>query len=96
MQTVSFTALPGLPEIRAVHDLTRAIIDAAAAAELTPCASDVFVIAQKIVSKAEGRTVDLRSVEPSATALELASKTGKHARLVVADGSRCVRRTPAT
>jgi coenzyme F420-0:L-glutamate ligase/coenzyme F420-1:gamma-L-glutamate ligase len=81
MMAVSFTALPGLPEIRAGHDLTREII-AAAAAELAPCAQDVLVIAQKIVSKAEGRTVDLRSVEPSATALELAGKTGKDARLV--------------
>lgn len=82
MQTVTFTALPGLPEIRAGHDLTRAIVDAAARAELRPCASDVLVIAQKIVSKAEGRTVDLRSVQPSAAALELAGKTGKDARLV--------------
>jgi coenzyme F420-0:L-glutamate ligase/coenzyme F420-1:gamma-L-glutamate ligase len=82
MKSVSFTALPGLPEIRAGHDLTRAIVDAAGAAGLVPCASDVLVIAQKIVSKAEGRTVDLRSVEPSATALELAGKTGKDARLV--------------
>src|SRR5688572_22442464 len=82
MKSVSSTALLGLPEIRAGLDLTRAIVDAAGAAGLVPCASDVLVIAQKIVSKAEGRTVDLRSVEPSATALELAGKTGKDARLV--------------
>ena len=82
MQTVTFTALPGLPEIRAGHDLARAIVDAAARAKVIPCASDVIVIAQKIVSKAEGRRVDLRSIHPSAAALELAGTTGKDARLV--------------
>jgi coenzyme F420-0:L-glutamate ligase / coenzyme F420-1:gamma-L-glutamate ligase len=82
MKTVTFAALPGLPEIHAGHDLARVIVAAAALAEVRPCASDVLVIAQKIVSKAEGRTVDLRSVQPSATALELASKTGKDPRLV--------------
>lgn len=82
MKTVSFTALPALPEIRAGHDLARVIVDAAAQSELRPCASDVLVIAQKIVSKAEGRTVDLRSVRPSTRAVELAAKTGKDARLV--------------
>ena len=81
-KTVTFTALPGLPEVRAGHDLAREIVDAAARAEVVPCAADVLVIAQKIVSKAEGRIVDLRSVEPSAVALELAGKTGKDARLV--------------
>lgn len=82
MKSVSFIALPGLPEIGAGHDLTRTMVAVAQASELRPCASDVWVIAQKIVSKAEGRTVDLRSVEPSATALEFAGKTGKDARLV--------------
>ncbi|HEX2101686.1 MAG TPA: coenzyme F420-0:L-glutamate ligase, partial [Candidatus Synoicihabitans sp.] len=82
MKTVSFTALPGLPEIRAGHDLARSIIDAAVRSELTPCAFDVLVVAQKIVSKSEGRTVDLRSIEPSTAAFELAETSGKDARLV--------------
>jgi len=82
MNAVTFTALPGLPEIHAGHDLARLIVDAAASAEVAPRAFDVLIIAQKIVSKAEGRTVDLRTVEPSALALELAGKTGKDARLV--------------
>jgi coenzyme F420-0:L-glutamate ligase/coenzyme F420-1:gamma-L-glutamate ligase len=82
MKTVTFTAWPGLPEIRAGQDLARVIVDAARLAEFVPRAFDVLVIAQKIVSKAEGRSVDLRSVEPSATALELAGTTGKDARVV--------------
>jgi coenzyme F420-0:L-glutamate ligase/coenzyme F420-1:gamma-L-glutamate ligase len=82
MKTVTFTALPGLPEIRVGEDLGRVIVDAARLAEFAPRAFDVLVIAQKIVSKAEGRSVDLRLVEPSATALELAGTTGKDARVI--------------
>jgi coenzyme F420-0:L-glutamate ligase/coenzyme F420-1:gamma-L-glutamate ligase len=43
---------------------------------------DVLVFAQKIVSKAEGRSVDLDSVTPSARALALAEETGKDSRIV--------------
>lgn len=43
---------------------------------------DVLAVAQKIVSKAEGRTVDLDSVEPGERAVELARQTGKDPRLV--------------
>src|SRR6185503_1277290 len=45
-------------------------------------AGDVLVFAQKIVSKAEGRTVDLATVTPAARARELEQQTGKDARLV--------------
>jgi coenzyme F420-0:L-glutamate ligase/coenzyme F420-1:gamma-L-glutamate ligase len=44
--------------------------------------SDAIVISQKVVSKAEGRVVDLASVEPGARAVELADKLGKDSRLV--------------
>jgi coenzyme F420-0:L-glutamate ligase / coenzyme F420-1:gamma-L-glutamate ligase len=79
---VSFTALPGLPEIGAGDDLAALICGAVSAAGLAPAPFDVIVVAQKVVSKAEGRTVDLRSVTPSPTATELSRKTGKDARLV--------------
>ena len=82
MNSVTFTALPGLPEIHAGDDLARLIADAFARAGMTPSGSDVLVLAQKIVSKAEGRCVDLRSIEPSMRALELARATGKDARLI--------------
>ena len=45
-------------------------------------ASDVLVVAQKIVSKAEGRYVRLADVVPGARASELATLTGKDARLI--------------
>jgi coenzyme F420-0:L-glutamate ligase/coenzyme F420-1:gamma-L-glutamate ligase len=58
---------------------------------------DVVVVAQKIVSKAEGRTVDLADVVPSAEALELAAKVGKDPRIVqvvLSESVRVVRSRP--
>jgi coenzyme F420-0:L-glutamate ligase/coenzyme F420-1:gamma-L-glutamate ligase len=49
-----------------------------------PCPNDILVVAQKVVSKAEGRYLDLASVEPGSRARELAAVTGKDARLVEA------------
>ncbi len=75
-------ALEGLPMV-APGDSLPAIIIAAlktSALELQP--GDVLVLAQKIVSKSEGRYVDLSRIEPSARALELAELTHKDPRLV--------------
>lgn len=58
---------------------------------------DVVVIAQKIVSKAEGRTVDLADVVPSAEALKLAAEVGKDPRIVevvLSDSVKVVRSRP--
>ena len=76
------TALEGLPRIRPGDDLAVILGDALEAAGLIPGARDVLVVAQKIVSKAEGRIVVLADVEPSARAEELAQQTGKDPRLV--------------
>lgn len=97
MNTVTFTALPGLPEVHVGDDLARIIVAAAAKAEVAPCAGDVIVIAQKVVSKSEGRIVDLRTIEPSPRALELAGKTRKDARLVeviLSESSEVMRAVP--
>lgn len=82
MQSVVFTALPGLPEIVAGQDLPQTIATACADAALSPAPFDVVIVAQKIVSKAEGRVVDLRTITPSSRALELATMTGKDPRFV--------------
>ena len=58
---------------------------------------DVLVLAQKIVSKAEGRRVNLADVEPSAEALALAEETGKDPRLVemiLGESARVARKRP--
>jgi coenzyme F420-0:L-glutamate ligase/coenzyme F420-1:gamma-L-glutamate ligase len=93
---VQLIAVPGLPEIAPGDDLAGLILKAAAVAAGGVRVGDVAVIAQKIVSKAEGRRVALDSVTPSARALELASVCGKDARLVelvlgeAAEVVRCV------
>src|SRR4029079_16667758 len=56
--------LPPLPEIRPGDDLIGAIGDAVEASALGLRADDVLVVTQKVVSKAEGRLVDLRTIEP--------------------------------
>jgi coenzyme F420-0:L-glutamate ligase / coenzyme F420-1:gamma-L-glutamate ligase len=82
MKTVTYTALPGIPLVEPGDDLCTIISDALAAARLAPHDGDTLVIAQKIVSKAEGRYVDLTRVTPGARAHELAAATGKDARLI--------------
>ncbi len=75
-------ALPALPWVRAGDDLAALLIAALRRARLSPAADDVLVVAQKVVSKAEGRLVPLASVSPSPRALQLAAQSGKDARLV--------------
>jgi coenzyme F420-0:L-glutamate ligase / coenzyme F420-1:gamma-L-glutamate ligase len=81
-QPVSLLGLHGIPEVRPGADLPQLMQSALAAAGIALRADDVLVVAQKIVSKAEGRLVALATVTPGARALELAALTGKDARLV--------------
>jgi len=77
---VNVAVLPGgVPDVCPGDDLA-ALLAAAAAGDLA--AGDVLVVAHKIVSKAEGRTVALAGVEPGARAVALAAEHGKDARLV--------------
>lgn len=71
-----------LGEIEPDADLAAILALAIEAEGFCPDAGDVLVISQKIVSKAEGRFVDLRGVEPGERAEALAAETGKDARLV--------------
>lgn len=75
-------ALPGFPQVAAGDDLAALTVTALARAELRLQAGDVLVFAQKVVSKAEGRRVDLATVTPGAAALELARTVQKDPRLV--------------
>jgi coenzyme F420-0:L-glutamate ligase / coenzyme F420-1:gamma-L-glutamate ligase len=80
--TLALLGLRGVPEVRPGSDLAALLAAALAERQIVPVAADVLVVAQKIVSKAEGRLVDLASVVPGQRALELATLTGKDARLV--------------
>jgi coenzyme F420-0:L-glutamate ligase/coenzyme F420-1:gamma-L-glutamate ligase len=91
------TAPEGIPRIRAGDDLAALLADALARARLSPGPQDVLVVAQKIVSKAEGRAVALADVAPSARAIELAETTQKDPRLVeliLSESRRVVRARP--
>ena len=72
----------GLPEISAGDDLAAAIARALSADGHPLADGDVIVVAQKIVSKAEGRCVDLAAVKVGDAARALAAETGKDPRLV--------------
>jgi coenzyme F420-0:L-glutamate ligase/coenzyme F420-1:gamma-L-glutamate ligase len=74
--------LGGIGEIDAGTDLGVVLSGAISRCGLELRPHDLLVVAQKVVSKAEGRFVDLRGVEPSARALELAGTTAKDPRLV--------------
>ncbi len=75
-------ALAGVSLVKPGDDLATVILGALAASQEKLCDGDVLVVAQKIVSKAEGRIVRLASVSPSAEAQSLARKVNKDPRLV--------------
>ena len=82
MTSVEVIALNGLPLIKAGDDLVELIASSLEQNAVEPRAEDVLVVAQKIVSKAEGRLVDLAAIKPSAQAIALAADVDKDARLV--------------
>jgi coenzyme F420-0:L-glutamate ligase/coenzyme F420-1:gamma-L-glutamate ligase len=75
-------ALPGLPEITAGADLSQIIREGMARGGHSLDASIIVVVSQKIVSKAEGALVDLRTIHPSPLARSWAEQWGKDARLI--------------
>ena len=79
---LSLFAVPGLPEITRGADLAALIAEAAARGGRAIEPGDVFVVAQKVVSKAEGAVVRLDDVAPSAMAEEWAAEHGKDPRVV--------------
>jgi coenzyme F420-0:L-glutamate ligase/coenzyme F420-1:gamma-L-glutamate ligase len=75
-------SIPGLPEIRKGDNLARLISLAATQANIALEQNDILVVAQKIISKAEGRVVQLSSAKPSPKAKLLAAKLKKDARFI--------------
>jgi len=63
-------------------DLAGVIADALDVISLSPERLDILIVAQKVVSKAEGRYVDLSDITPSSRARDLAARTHKDPRLV--------------
>ncbi|HYT24685.1 MAG TPA: coenzyme F420-0:L-glutamate ligase [Candidatus Polarisedimenticolia bacterium] len=89
--------LPGMPEIRGGDDLSEQITIAARKARLRFENGDVVVVAQKIVSKAEGAVVQLKLIVPSPEAQAIAERQKKDPRLVeivLNESRRLVRTDP--
>ena len=82
MAGFAVTPLAGIKLVEEGDDLAAILLDALAAADVHPADGDVLAVAQKIISKAEGRHVHLRDVRATPEAEELAAKTEKDPRLV--------------
>ena len=96
-ERLTLSVVPGIPLITAGADLGAIIIAAMDKASLAPLPGDIVVVTQKVVSKAQGRFVDLATVVPSARARELAVLVDKDPRLVeviLSESVRIVRSHP--
>lgn len=91
---IRISAIRGLPEIHPGDDVAAMLVAAVRQNGLTVADSDVFVIAQKIISKAEGQIVQLSTVTPSEKAAQWAQQYQRDARvieLVLREAVRVVR-----
>jgi coenzyme F420-0:L-glutamate ligase / coenzyme F420-1:gamma-L-glutamate ligase len=93
--TLTLTPLHQIPLVRMGDNLTEIILTALIAEDIKLQDGDVLVLAQKIVSKAEGRLVNLTEVIPGDRALEYTKVTGKDPRLLelILSESKSVLRT---
>lgn len=82
INTISIIPVTGIPEIKPGDDLVGIVSRALSEQGLSLLDGDILVFAQKIISKAEGRIVDLGSVEPSPFAHTVARAVSKDPRLV--------------
>ena len=94
MTGLQILGIPGIPEIVEGTDLATAINEAAEAAGTPLANGDIVVVTSKIVSKAEGRVIELADVEPSPFAIEWSTKWDKDpavTEIVLREAKRIVR-----
>ncbi|GAC1448132.1 MAG: coenzyme F420-0:L-glutamate ligase [Ktedonobacterales bacterium] len=92
--SVTITGLRAVPEITPGADLADLLVAAAETAALRLAQGDVVVVTHKAVAKSEGRLLDLRTVEPSALALQFGTRWGRDPRqieVVLRESERVVR-----
>jgi len=97
--TLTFTPLPQMPLVSPGDNLADLLLASMHSARITLEDGDILVVAQKIVSKAEGRLVNLATIHPSKEAIELASRSEKDPRLVeliLHESSEVLRVRPGT
>lgn len=99
MEKLTLTPLTGIPLIRPGDNLADIVVAALESNNLSLADSDILAFAQKVISKAEGRLVNLATVTPSPAALELAAKSDKDPRLaelILRESSEILRTRPGT
>jgi len=79
---LTLTALRNFPLIRRDDNLADIVVNATILNDLQIVDNDIFVFAQKIISKAEGRMVNLNTVHPTQKAQSLSQQTEKDPRLI--------------
>ena len=96
---LTLTPLKKIPLIRQGDNLADIILNSLQETGMELENNDIFIIAQKIVSKAEGRAVNLATIIPSQRALELAKQTEKDPRLIeliLQESNEVLRTRPGT
>lgn len=91
---ITVIGICGIPEVQENDDLTAIILKAISNQGVLLERGDIVVVTQKIISKAEGRTVDLIDIEPSPFALTIGRNTGsdpRHIEIVLRESRRIVR-----
>jgi len=94
---LTLTALPGIPMIESGDNLVKILLQSLEKAQIRLQNGDILVVAQKIISKAEGRRVNLSGVIPSPEAQHLAAETEKDPRLlelILQESREVVRKRP--
>lgn len=94
---LTLTPLPGIPLIEPGDDLAKLVLHSLRELQIELQNGDLLVFAQKVISKAEGRRVNLAEVEPGTEAVALAAETEKDPRLVeliLRESKRVVRSRP--
>jgi coenzyme F420-0:L-glutamate ligase / coenzyme F420-1:gamma-L-glutamate ligase len=94
MRSITLSAIEGIPLVNKGDDLARLIASGIEKTGLKLQAGDIVVVCQKVVSKAEGRVVDLKTIAPSEFADSLAKRWEKDPRaveLVLRQTNRIVR-----
>ena len=94
---ITVTAIQGFPLVSCGCDIVETTLFCCSKQNTTIKSGDVLVFTQKIVSKAEGRTVNLQDVNPGSRAKKLSTETGKDPRLVeliLSESTEIVRQAP--
>jgi coenzyme F420-0:L-glutamate ligase/coenzyme F420-1:gamma-L-glutamate ligase len=94
MYSISIIPVPGIPEIHPGDSLPTLLLDAIDRAQIGLQTGDILIVCQKIISKAEGAIVDLKTVTPSPFARQIAASWEKDPRaveVVLQESSRIVR-----